>query len=121
MTLEDSNRDWFKTDEGQLSVDVFKDGHELVIRSPIAGVDPKDIEISVNGDLLTIRGKRETRKDLEEDNWYYRECYWGAFSRSIVLPHHVAPDKTEASLKNGVLEIRVPILDPGKSFKVKLR
>lgn len=121
MIPKDSNRDWFNADEGQLNVDVFRDGRELVIRSPIAGVDPKDIEISVSGDLLTIRGKRESAKDIGEDGWYYHECYWGAFSRSIVLPHQVLSEKTEASLKNGVLEIRVPILEPGKSFKIKLK
>lgn len=106
-------------DEGQLSLDVFRDGTDLVIRSTVAGVTPKDIDVSIHGDLLTIRGKRESSNDVSDDQWFYRECYWGAFSRSIVLPFDVASDRTSASLKNGVLEIRVPIVEHGKKLTVK--
>jgi HSP20 family molecular chaperone IbpA len=59
-------------DEGQLSLDVFRDKNDLVIRSTVAGVTPKDLDISIHGDLLTIRGKRESSKDISEDQWYYR-------------------------------------------------
>lgn len=112
--------DWFSpSDEGQLSVDVFRDGGELVIRSLVAGVNPTDLDISVHGDLLTIRGTREQTKNVSSDDSFYRECYWGSFSRSIVLPHEVAPDSAKATLKNGVLEIRLAIHEHGKKVKVK--
>lgn len=106
-------------DEGQLSLDVYRDGKDLVIRSTVAGVTTKDLDISIHGDLLTIRGKRETSQDVTEEEWYYRECYWGAFSRSIVLPFDVAGDLAKASLKNGVLEVRVPIREHGKKLSVQ--
>jgi HSP20 family protein len=109
-------------DEGQLSVDVFRHGNDLVIRSTVAGASPEDLDISFHGDLITIRGKREMAHDITEEDWVYRECYWGAFSRSIVLPYDVSPDKAEASLTNGVLEIRIPISTGGKkSIKVKVK
>ena len=109
-------------DEGQLSVDVFRQGETLVIRSTVAGADPDNLDISFHGDLLTIRGKRESEHEIDEENWFYRECYWGTFSRSVVLPYDVSPEKAEASLKNGVLEIRIPIATAGqKSIKVKVR
>jgi HSP20 family protein len=109
-------------EEGQLSVDVFRDKNDLVIRSTIAGTKPEDIDVSVHGDLLTIRGKRETDREVKEDDWYYRECYWGAFSRSVVLPYEVLADKAEASLKNGVLEIRIPIQEAAeRNIRVKVK
>lgn len=104
--------------EGQLSLDVFREGDALIVRSTVAGVKPEDLDISVHGDLLTIRGKRETGREVDENRWFYRECYWGAFSRSIVLPYEVASDLAEASLKNGVLEIRIPIREHGKRLPV---
>ena len=105
--------------EGQLSLDVFREGEDLVIRSTVAGVTPKDLDISVHGDLLTIRGKRESSSEIDENKWFYRECYWGAFSRSIVLPFEVASDLSKASLKNGVLEVRIPIREHGKKLAVQ--
>lgn len=105
-------------DEGQLTLDVFRDKDSLVIRSTVAGVKPEDLDISVDGDLLTIRGKRQEECEIPEDKWFYRECYWGAFSRSVVLPYEVASDLAEASLKNGILEIRMPIREHGKKVKV---
>lgn len=105
-------------DEGQLSLDVFRDGDALVVRSTVSGVKPEDLDISIHGDLLTIRGRRESGSDVSDDEWFYRECYWGAFSRSIVLPYEVASDLAEANLKNGVLEIRIPIREHGKKLSV---
>lgn len=119
MPSSTSPANWFgPSEEGQLSVDVFREGSELVVRSTVAGVKPEDLDISVHGDLLTIRGTRKMTKNVSEEDWYYRECYWGAFSRSVVLPHEVATDQIKASLTNGVLEIRIPILTQGKKVKV---
>ncbi|MBP9864695.1 Hsp20/alpha crystallin family protein [Patescibacteria group bacterium] len=116
-----SNGDGLQTaDEGQLSIDVFREADQLVIRSTLAGVKPEDLEIHVHGDLLTIRGRRESSQTVSEDRWFYRECYWGAFSRSIVLPYEVASDLAEASLKNGVLEIRIPIREHGKRLSIRV-
>ena len=115
-----SLQDWFgASDEAQLSVDVFREGDELVIKSPVAGVKPDDLDISMHGDLLTVRGTRKHSKEIPDDDWYYRENFWGAFSRSIVLPYEVSADSAKASLKNGVLEVRIPIREHGKKLKVK--
>lgn len=113
------NSDWMTSEDAQLSVDVFRDGDMLVIRSFVAGVNPDDIDISIHGDLLTIRGKRVYEGERTSEDWFYQECYWGSFSRSIVLPYHVAADATEAQIKNGILEIRIPIRADGKQVNVK--
>ncbi|MEK7473626.1 MAG: Hsp20/alpha crystallin family protein [Patescibacteria group bacterium] len=95
--------------EGQLAVDVFRRDDFLVIRSPMAGVQPEHIDVAVNGDLLTIRGMREHEEDVNEDDWFHHECYWGAFSRTLILPMDVYAEKADASLRNGILEIRIPV------------
>lgn len=115
-----SSTDWMlPSKEGQLSIDVFRDKESLVIRSTLAGVRPEDVDVSIHGDLLTIRGKRHMGEEVQDDQWYYRECYWGAFSRSVVLPYDVASDLAKASLKNGILEVRIPIRERGKKVQVQ--
>lgn len=102
--------DWFqKENEGQLSVDVFREGNTLVIRSTVAGAKPEDVDIAVNGDLLTIRGSREDKREINEDDWFHQECHWGAFSRSLILPVDVIADQADATLRDGILEVRIPI------------
>ncbi len=105
--------------EGQLSIDVFRDEDALMIRSTVAGVKPDDIDIAIHGDLLTIRGKRETKRDVNEDDWFYRECYWGSFSRSIILPLDVYPERAQATIADGMLELRLPIRTTQNHIPVK--
>ncbi len=84
--LELADEDWF-SHEGQLSVDVIETLDKVVIRSAVAGVSADDIDITLAGDTLTIRGQRHHEVDEEHEGVVHvRECYWGAFSRSIVLP-----------------------------------
>ena len=101
--------DWFReTEEGQLSVDVFRKGNFLIVRSTMAGVSPDHLDIALNGDLLTIRGQRESNYEIKEDEWFHQECYWGGFSRSIILPVDVQEEKIKATIRNGILTIELP-------------
>jgi len=93
---------------GQLAVDVYQTKDDIVIKSTIAGVKPEDIDISINNDMITVRGKREKDHEVIEDDYFYRECYWGGFSRSVILPCEVKTDKIKASMKNGVLTVVLP-------------
>lgn len=114
--------DWLDENyEGQLSVDVYSTDKEIVIKSTIAGVQTEDIDISVNNDMLTIRGERQNEADAKLEEYYYQECYWGSFSRSIILPVEVDSDKVNASLKNGVLTIRLPKVRKSKNILVKVK
>ena len=110
--------DWLVDDEGQLSIDVMRQDNMLVIRAFVAGVNPQDLNITVNGDLLTIRGERKIQDEERIDDWLYKECYWGRFSRSIVLPYHVASEQTKATINNGILEIKIPITNGDHQIKV---
>jgi HSP20 family protein len=95
-------------EEGQLSVDVYQDDSHIIIKSTIAGVEPDDIDITFDNDMITIRGKRKKDLTIEEEDYFYQECYWGSFSRSIILPVEVQEEKIKATIKNGVLTISLP-------------
>lgn len=101
-----SAEQWFRDDEGQLSVDVIEREHEIIIRSAIAGVQAEDLDISITSDTVTIRGERlEDCNEYDEGIVHVKECYFGKFSRSIVLPHHIKTTDSDAVLKNGILTI----------------
>lgn len=108
IEIEDlgGERDWMEA-EGQLAIDVYQTEKELVIISAIAGIKSEEIDITVEGDLVTIRGKRE-KPFMEEEDYFTQECYWGPFSREIILPTEVDPERTKASMKSGILTIRIP-------------
>jgi HSP20 family protein len=112
------NSSWF-SGEAQLSVDVFEDKSNIIIKSTVAGVNSENLEISISNDLLTIRGFREQDKEVDDSNYYCQECYWGAFSRSIILPCEVDQKKVDASITNGVLIIKLPKKYKTSSIKVK--
>lgn len=103
-------KDWTNetTYDGQLAVDVYQDEDAIIVKSTIAGVCPQDIDVSLNNDLLTIKGVRTMNEEVDEGDFFYRECYWGGFSRSIILPVDVLANQVEAKLENGILTIRLP-------------
>ncbi len=110
VTDTEDNKDWLEDEDyaGQLAVDVYQVNDTVVIKSTIAGVKPEDIDIAVNNDMITIRGKREQEDVINTEDYFYRECYWGGFSRSIILPCEVKVDKIKATMKNGILTIVLP-------------
>ncbi|OIO50326.1 MAG: molecular chaperone [Candidatus Brennerbacteria bacterium CG11_big_fil_rev_8_21_14_0_20_43_10] len=108
--------------EGELAVDVYQTPTEIVIQSPIAGVDENDIDISLEGDMITIRGKRAQEQTVDEKDFFYQECYWGSFSRTVSLPtSEVDIDKAQAVMKNSILTIRIPKIDKKRSKKLKIQ
>lgn len=115
--------DWEKLDflsqHGELAVDVFENDSEIVIKSAVAGIKPGDIDISINNDVLTIKGQRHNEDKVERKNYLFQECYWGNFSRTIVLPSQVISAKVKATLKNGILTVSIPKAAPEKSIKVE--
>jgi len=106
--------------EGQLAIDVYQTDKKVVIKSTIAGVKPEDLKIALHHDLLTIHGARATNQEIKEEDYLYRECYWGSFSRSIILPAEVDNKRVEAELENGVLTITLYKNNPGQ-IEVKVK
>lgn len=122
--MQQNEQDIYKiTDEGegQLTVDVYQTPEEIIVESTIAGVKPDDIDIDVTAESVTIRGTRHQEEKIAESDYFYRECFWGKFSRSIILPQEVDPDKAHSTLKNGVLTIKLPKVHRNKSKKIKVK
>jgi HSP20 family molecular chaperone IbpA len=110
----------FQTDdelvEGALTIDVYQTDNDIVIVSTIAGVTAKDLDVSITNDMVTVSGERKNPVKVRQENYFYQECYWGPFSRSVILPIDVDAEKSLAELKDGVLTVTLP-----KSEKVKIK
>lgn len=120
--IETTTNDWFSQteNEGQLAVDVYQTATDIVVKAPVAGVDEGDIDITVKPDLVTIRGERKEEREVEEGGYVAKECFWGAFSRSVSLPVEGEPDKARATFAKGILTVRIPKAKTGKEVKLKI-
>ena len=107
--------------EGQLTIDLYQTPDEIILESPIAGVKPEDLDISITAESVTVKGSRQKERKVKDEDYFYQETYWGRFSRSIILPQEVDAEKAEATIKNGVLSIRLPKLNRQRSKKLKVQ
>jgi len=102
---EDEQWDSEEPVAGQLAVDVYETKEKLVVKGRVAGVNKSDLDVSISDNTLTVRGTLSAGSEENVENYFLQECYWGEFSRSIVLPVPVKEDEIEAMLKDGVLTI----------------
>jgi HSP20 family protein len=93
---------------GMPAVDMYQTDDEVVVRVAVPGFKPDDVQISVTGDLLTIRGETKEDEDTKEKAYHMREHRYGAFERTISLPTAVVSDKAQAEFENGILNITLP-------------
>jgi HSP20 family protein len=89
------------------ALDVIDGEKEVTVRAEIPGVDPKDVEVTVSGNLLTLAGEKKNVSEEKGKNWYRSECSYGSFRRTITLPEGVDSEKVQAEYSNGVLTVRV--------------
>lgn len=115
------NADWMEDYEGQLAVDVFQTEDNIVLKAPLAGVKPEDLELSITDEVVTIKGERKEMEEIKRENYLAQECYWGAFARSYVLPMPVTSEKAQATLKNGILTITLPKQEKTKAKKIEIK
>lgn len=90
---------------GQLAVDVYETKERLYVKGRVAGVNKSELDVSISDNTLTVKGTLSAGNEDGVENYFLQECYWGEFSRSIVLPVPVKEDEIEAILKDGVLTI----------------
>lgn len=121
ITTEHEQNDVVDEEEGQLTLDIFREGDDMVVQAFVAGVTSPDLDVSITQDMLTIRGKRAAQREVNRENYYYRELYWGTFSRSVMLPEEVDVDSAQASTKNGLLTIRLKKLDRARTSKLQVK
>jgi len=102
------------------SVEVYEKGDNFVVRAELPGMKKEELDISVLGDTLTIKGERKTESEVKEEDYYRCELCYGKFSRSIALPTAVEAGKVEASYENGILEITLPKAKEAKPKKIEV-
>ena len=108
-------------EEGELSVDVYQTATEIIIEAMVAGVKPEDLHLSITRDMVTIKGRRDGNTQISHDDYFYKELYWGSFTRTILLPHEVEIEEAEAVEKHGLLIVRLPKLDKARQTKLKVK
>ena len=120
---EKRNNNWIEeeNEEAELAVDIYQTPTHIIVETMVAGVRPEDLELSIARDIVTVRGNREEHRNIDEENYFTKELYWGKFSRTISLPLEVEPEEAEATEKYGLLTIRLQKVDKGKTNNVKVR
>lgn len=98
-----------------LAVDVYQSGGKLVILVPIAGISIDDMSVSITDEILTIQGRRKRPEEITPSDYFSQECFWGEFSRSVILPVEVDTNKVSAFYKKGTLRIEMPITQDEKT------
>lgn len=115
------NQEWLSDYEGQLNIDMYQTRDNVIIKSTIAGVRPEDIDITVANDMVTVKGARRKEENIPAEDYFYQECYWGSFTRSVIVPVDIDSENIEADLKDGILTIVVPKAAKAKTKKVKVK
>lgn len=103
------------------AVDMYEDKDNVIVETELAGVDPEKVDISIENDILTIKGESEKKSEVEDKNYYRKELRRGSFYRSIPLPAHVLGDKASAMAADGVLKISVPKAPEAKPKTIKIK
>ncbi|HEX3099838.1 MAG TPA: Hsp20/alpha crystallin family protein [Patescibacteria group bacterium] len=115
------DEEWMNDYEGALNIDMYQTKDNVIIKSTIAGVRPDDIDITVANDMVTIKGSRSREEKIVQDDYFYQECYWGSFSRSVIVPVDIDSEEIEADLKDGILTVIIPKAAKAKTKKVKVK
>ena len=104
---------------GRVAVDIYEYDDYYIIKSALAGVRMSDLDIEVDGNILTLRGERRQTDDIPQNQYYLQECYWGPFSRSVTLPAAIDARKVRATFnKDCILKILVPKEDRVKIVRI---
>ncbi|MDD3386388.1 MAG: Hsp20/alpha crystallin family protein [Candidatus Pacebacteria bacterium] len=106
--------------KGQLIVDVYETEKEIVVQSAIAGVTNNEIDVSLEGDILVIKGERKNPSTDEKRKYFLEECYWGPFSKEIILPREIDTGRIDAKIKDGILTVRMQKIERAKNKKISI-
>jgi HSP20 family protein len=102
-------------------IDMYEQDGNLIVKAPLPGVKPEDVDVTVVGDTLTIKGETKAEKEVKEENVIRRERRFGSFSRSVSLPSPVDTDKASASFEDGVLTLTLPVAEEAKPKAIKVQ
>ena len=106
---------------GTVPIDMYQQDGNIVVKAPLPGVKPEDIDVTVVGETLTIKGESKEEKEVKEENVIRRERRFGAFSRSVTLPSPVDTSKASAAFENGVLTLTLPMAEEAKPKAIQVK
>jgi HSP20 family protein len=112
---------WPRLGEWELPIDMHQTADEVVVKASVPGLKPEEVDISITGDTLTIKGEHKEEKEVEEENYIYKERRYGTFSRSMLIPVKVKSDKAEAVFEDGVLTLTLPKAEEVKPRQIKVK
>ncbi len=120
---QETNNNWIEeeNEEAELAVDVYQTPTEIVVQTMVAGVKPEDLELTIARDIITIIGQREEHRNIDDENYFTKELYWGRFSRTLSLPQEIEPEEVEATEKHGLLTIKLQKVDKDKTNNIKVK
>jgi len=102
------------------AIDMYEDKDSVIVEAQLAGIDPEKVDISIENDVLSIKGESEKKSEVEEKNYYRKEIRRGSFYRSIQLPAHVSGGEAKAIAEDGVLRISIPKAPEAKPRTIKI-
>ena len=111
----------FEMGTGNIPVDMYQTNDAVVIKAPLAGVKPEEVDISIADDAITIKAEQKEEKEIKEEDYVRREIRYGMVSRSLSLPVDVKADKAEAIFENGVLTVTLPKAEEVKPKQIKVQ
>ncbi|MDY7040210.1 MAG: Hsp20/alpha crystallin family protein [Chloroflexota bacterium] len=114
-------RAWMVPFDGGLAVDVYETEDNVIVEASLPGVKPEEIDVSITGDVLTIKGETKAEKEVKEERYVRRERRYGSFCRSVSLPTGLKGEETEAEFENGILKLTVPKAEEVKPKVIKVK
>jgi len=115
------SRFWPDVGRGELPLDMYQTANDVVIKAALPGVKPEEVDISITGDTLTIKGEHKEEQEVKQEDYFYKEHRYGGFSRSVTIPVQVKSDKAEAVFENGVLTLTLPKAEEIKPRQIKVK
>ena len=123
--MEKMLSDWPALSGGQSgfmpAIDVYEDKNNVIVETQLAGIDPEKVNVSIENDVLSIKGESEKKSEVEDKNYYRKEIRRGSFYRRVALPTHVLGDEASADAVDGVLKITIPKAAKSKPKMIKIK
>lgn len=108
-------------EEAMPALDVYQTPNEVIVKAALPGLKPEDVSIDITGETLTIKGETKAEQHIRKEDYLYQERRYGAFSRSVVLPGGLKPDKAEAAMEDGILTLTIPKAEEIKPKTIKVK
>jgi HSP20 family protein len=112
---------WPGIGEWELPIDMHQTANDVIVKTSLSGFKPEEVDISVSGDTLTIKGEHKEEEEIKEENYFYKERRYGKLSRSVLIPVQVKSDKAEAVFEDGILTLTMPKAEEVKPKQIKVK